>query len=176
MSSERSPLEHYDNVCKEPEISDDILCRIDLLKSLQESFVCRRCGECCKQEFIAFTEKDVLRASLKKSLSPREFIEKFELGLVNNPGFLEFYRLPSGKIGVCPFYSDQGCAIYDARPDVCRGFPFLTPENVHNAFKMNNVMKLGAQCKAAIDQVKGSFYVARQVDEETKLCVYEVRK
>ena len=150
----------------EPEVNEDILCRLDLLKSLQESFVCSRCGECCKQEFIAFTKKDVRRASHGKHMSPVEFIERYELELVSNPGYLEFYRLPSGKIGVCPFFSERGCTIYTVRPDVCRGFPFLTPENVHNAFTMNGVIKLGAQCKVAIDQVKGvSVPMVKRQDE-----------
>lgn len=151
---------------KELEINEDILCRIDLLKSLQESFECRRCGECCKQESIAFTEKDILRAAQKNNLSVSEFIEKYDLGLINNSGDLVFYRLTIGKIGVCPFCSDHKCTIYDARPQVCRGFPFLTPENVQNAFKMNNVIKLGGNCKAAIDQVKGFFGLAKQMDEK----------
>jgi Fe-S-cluster containining protein len=153
---------------RRPDPSEEILCRIDLLKSLQASFVCRRCGECCKQEAIAFTEKDVLRASHKVQLSPIEFINRYELTLVNNPGFLEFYRLPSGKFGVCPFYSDHTCTIHDARPDVCRGFPFLTPENVHNAFKMNNVIKIGAQCKVALEQVKRIYSETIQIVGEAK--------
>jgi Fe-S-cluster containining protein len=137
-----------------PATNEDILCRIDLLKSLQESFVCQRCGECCKQEFIAFTEKDLKRASAGKGMTPEEFVRRYELEMVSNPGYLEFYRLPSGKIGVCPFYAENACTIHQFRPDVCRGFPFLTPENVHNAFKMNGVIKLGSQCKVALDQVK----------------------
>jgi Fe-S-cluster containining protein len=136
-------------------VNDEILCRIDLLKSLQESFICKRCGDCCtKQESIAFTERDIKNVSNKKNLSPQEFIERYGLGLVSNPGNLEFYRLPTRTIGGCPFYSDKACSIYDSRPQVCRGFPFLTPENVQNAFEMNGVIVLGGVCNAAIDQVE----------------------
>jgi Fe-S-cluster containining protein len=147
-------------------INEDILCRIDLLRSLQEDFECRRCGECCKQESIAFTEKDILLASHKKNLSSSEFIERFHLGLIREPGELEFYRLTIGKIGICPFISEHECTIYDARPRVCRGFPFLTPENVRNAFEMNSVIQLGGYCKAAVDQVEKAFKL--QTEEHTK--------
>jgi Fe-S-cluster containining protein len=162
MSKDVPNVEYYCKLRKEPIINEDIICRIEVLKSLQGSFECRRCGECCKQESIAFTEKDILRASHKKSLSPSRFIEKYDLSLISNPGDLEFYRLTIGKIGVCPFYSDHECTIYDARPQVCRGFPFLTPENVQNAFKMNNMITLGSNCKAAIAQVE------RVLDNVTK--------
>jgi Fe-S-cluster containining protein len=164
MGTYGSSTENSQKISKELGINEDILCRIDLLKSLQESFECRRCGECCKQESVAFTEKDILRVAHRKSLSPSQFIDKYDLSLINNSGDLIFYRLTIGKIGVCPFCSEHECTIYDARPEVCRGFPFLTPENVQNAFKMNNVIKLGGNCKAAIDQVKGVL----TINEEAK--------
>jgi Fe-S-cluster containining protein len=142
----------------ELEINDDILCRIDLLKSLQETFECRRCGECCcSQEAIAFTESDLQRASISVSLTPMEFKEKFGLRLIDEPGQLVFYQLPTNEIGACPFYSDHFCSIYDSRPLVCQGFPFLTPQNVQSAFEMKNAIQLGGRCKAAIDHAKRTF-------------------
>ena len=168
MGTDGSFTDNSYKMSKELGINEDILCRLDLLKSLQGSFECRRCVECCKQDSIAFTKKDILRAAHKKILSPSKFIKKYDLVLINNSGDIKFYRLPIGEIGICPFCSEQECTIYDARPQVCRGFPFLTPENVQNAFKMNNVIKLGGNCKAAIDQVKGVFNVTKQMDEETK--------
>ncbi len=169
MSKDVPNAEYYGKLRNEPTINEDIICRIDALKSLQGSFECKRCGECCKQESVAFTEKDILRASHKKRLSPGRFIEKYGLSLISNPGELEFYRLTIGKIGVCPFYSDHECTIYDARPLVCRSFPFLTPENVQNAFKMNNKITLGGNCKAAIAQVEGVLNnVTKELDEKTK--------
>jgi Fe-S-cluster containining protein len=132
-------------------INDDILCRIELLRSLQESFVCRRCGECCKRhEAIAFTENDILQVSQQKNISPQDFREQFGLIPVHNPGNLDYYHLPIEKGAACPFYSDRACSIYDARPKVCRGFPFLTSENIENAFKMRDVIALGDKCQAAI--------------------------
>ncbi len=147
-------------------INGDIQCRIDLLKSFQEDFECNRCGECCKQQSIAFTESDILLAANKTNLSSDEFIEKFSLSPVRNPGELEFYRLTIGNIGICPFCADRHCTIYDARPQVCRGFPFLTPENVQAAFEMDNVIHLGGYCKAAIELVEKVY--KGQMEEKTK--------
>jgi Fe-S-cluster containining protein len=135
----------------ELKVNDDILCRIQLLRSLQESFVCRRCGECCKRhEAIAFTEKDILRASLEKKISPEDFRKRFGLTPVHDPGNLDYYHLPIRKGAACPFLSDRTCSIYAVRPNVCRGFPFLTSENIANAFKMQDVIALGDKCQAAI--------------------------
>jgi Fe-S-cluster containining protein len=139
-----------------PEIDEDISCRIELLKSLQESFECKRCGECCRQESIAFMESDVERASDKLRLSPHDFIDRYGLRTVDDAD-LVYYQLFTGSREICPFNSDRECTIYDSRPQVCRGFPFLTPENVQNAFQMNNAISLCGKCKAAIDQVEAVF-------------------
>ena len=166
MSPNDSYGGHSSRTSKELGLNDDILCRIELLKSLQESFVCKLCGECCKQESIAFTEADIINVSQKKNLSSTEFIETYHLSSIKIPGDLEFYRLTIGELGVCPFCSDQRCTIYDARPQVCRGFPFLTPENVQNAFKMNNVIKLGSNCKTAIEQMERFYSKVPRTNEK----------
>jgi Fe-S-cluster containining protein len=144
---------HSNAIGREPEINDDILSRIEQLKYLQRTFECRRCGECCKQESIAFTERDIERISDKLILAPQEFIQKYDLRTVNNPGELLFYQLHVGTRERCPFNSDRECTIYDARPQVCRGFPFLTPGNVENAFRLKNEIVLGSNCREAIDQM-----------------------
>ena len=155
MSTDDPISEHRNGIGGKLRINEDILCRIELLKSLQESFECLRCGNCCtSQVSIAFTEVDIRNVSEKKSLSPKEFIEKYGLNLVSTPGKLEFYRLPIRINGACPFYSDHACTVYDVRPRVCRGFPFLTPDNVQNAFEMNDVIILGGTCKAANDHLE----------------------
>jgi Fe-S-cluster containining protein len=132
-------------------INEYILDRIEQLKFLQRSFKCRCCGECCQQEAVAFTAADVSRAANNENLAPERFIEKHGLRLVNDPGSLEFYQLRIGSSGICPFNSNRRCAIYDARPQVCRGFPFLTPDNVNNAFRMKNEIVVSGKCKAAIE-------------------------
>ncbi|HEY3420795.1 MAG TPA: YkgJ family cysteine cluster protein [Methanomassiliicoccales archaeon] len=151
--------DNHTKMSRELEINDDILCRIELLKSLQETFMCERCGECCRQESIAFTERDVQRASEKKNISPHEFIERYGLTLADHSVELVYYRLFTGTGEICPFNHDRDCTIYDARPQVCRGFPFLTPENVENAFHLNNEISLCGKCKAAISQAEKIFSV-----------------
>jgi Fe-S-cluster containining protein len=156
MSSDHSQPGYPDEVSKGPELNEEILCRIELLKTLQDSFQCKRCGECCKQEAIAFTENDVRNASQKMDLSPGEFIERYDL-VLNIAENFRYFQLSTGTAGICPFNLDHDCTIYDARPQVCRGFPFLTPKNVQNAFQMNNDILLGSICREAIDQA-GRFF------------------
>jgi Fe-S-cluster containining protein len=138
-------------------INDDVLGRIEQLKYLQETFECRRCGECCRQESVAFTEKDIDRAAHGLNLPRLEFIERYGLCQANDPSELVFYRLPIGMRGICPFNSDRDCTIYEARPQVCRGFPFLTPGNVENAFNMKDEIVLGSNCRQAIEQMSRVF-------------------
>ncbi len=115
------------------------------------------------------TENDILQISRIKNLSIEMFIEQYDLRLKENPGNLDYYELPIAKNAVCPFYVEHSCTIYHARPQVCRGFPFLTSENVQNAFKMNDVIVLGGKCNAAIghlDKFIGD--VPKQMDGETR--------
>jgi Fe-S-cluster containining protein len=139
---------------KELGMNEYVLGRIEQLKLLQGSFKCRCCGECCQQEAVAFTEGDVARAANNENLTPELFIEKHGLRLVNEPGSLMFYQLRIESSGICPFNSNHRCTIYKARPQVCRGFPFLTPENVQNAFRMSNEIVVSGKCKAAIEMVE----------------------
>jgi Fe-S-cluster containining protein len=157
MSEDDSNAPYSNGVFKDPEIDENILSQIEKLKYLQATFECRRCGECCKQVSIAFTERDIIRISDKLDLTSQEFVQKYDLGLVNNPGEMAFYKLDVGTREICPFNSDRECTIYDARPQVCRGFPFLTAANVQNAFTMKNEIVLGSNCKQAIDQMERVF-------------------
>jgi Fe-S-cluster containining protein len=154
MSANGPPQAYSPGADRELGINEYVLSRIEQLRSLQGSFRCRCCGECCQQEAVAFTMADVSRAADYKDLTRERFVEEHGLILVNEPGGLQFYQLRIGGSGICPFNSNRRCTIYDARPQVCRGFPFLTPENVQNAFRMSNEVVVSGKCKAAMELVR----------------------
>ena len=74
----------------------------DMLQSL---FKCQRCGKCCSELYttIRFTEQDLKRIPFNIDIDMNNDI--------------------SGK--PCIFYTDNGCKIYDVRPETCRCFPLF---------------------------------------------------
>lgn len=72
-------------------------------------FRCKRCGFCCQLD-VRLSEKDIKR--------------------LEDSGQKGFYEHRVGSVflkrknGSCIFY-DDGCMVYDARPDICRDFPVL---------------------------------------------------
>jgi len=87
-------------------------------------FICQRCGKCCKEIGIPWSELDVQLVAAHLNMDLDEFLDKY--------GFQD--NQYSGKIeptdfGVtpCPFLTYDRekaiCKIYPVRPWVCRGYP-----------------------------------------------------
>jgi len=75
-----------------------------------KDFECLHCGFCCKLE-VTLDRDDIKRI---RNAGQRHFYRKKQN---------EFFLRKRGKY--CVFYSDK-CRIYDARPRICRMFPFKT--------------------------------------------------
>ena len=91
---------------------------------MQKNFNCKRCGKCCKEIGIPWTELDPVSAADYLDISLSDFIHAY--GFVRN----EY----SGKIeptefnaAPCPFlkYDEVHavCTIYPVRPWICKGYP-----------------------------------------------------
>ena len=91
---------------------------------MQKNFNCKRCGKCCKEIGIPWTELDPVSAADYLDISISDFIHAY--GFVRN----EY----SGKIeptefnaAPCPFlkYDEVHavCTIYPVRPWICKGYP-----------------------------------------------------
>jgi Fe-S-cluster containining protein len=90
-------------------------------------FECQRCGRCCSVRdrgfgFVHLTERDVSTMSAFLELEPKEFNER-HCGTTD--GILHL-RDPQRD---CQFLEDEGCAVYEARPLLCRSWPFW-PKNL----------------------------------------------
>lgn len=68
---------------------------------------CSRCGRCCKLPFLLPRDKKKICEYL--GISINSFEEKYL----------------SGKNSPCPFFKNNRCKIYPARPTVCRIYPFM---------------------------------------------------
>ncbi len=85
------------------------------------SFVCRRCGACCRWPgSVLLEEGDIAAAAAHLGLTPEAFVEGYA-DLARNRAQL---TLKEAGEGACVFLDAAGaCQIYDARPRQCREFP-----------------------------------------------------
>ena len=90
------------------------------------AFTCTRCGDCCTGSpgYVWVTIDEMRRIAEFRGETVEAFAERYvrlvgdRFSLIEKPG------------GDCVFWSvEGGCAVYSARPDQCRTWPFW-PENL----------------------------------------------
>ena len=96
-------------------------------------FRCQKCAECCRhvEDALMLEPLDIYRLSryLRKQEEgvngPEDVLDRYA-----HPTLIEglpIYQLNSvGDDHACVFLKDGRCAVYDARPQVCRMYPFGT--------------------------------------------------
>ena len=74
---------------------------------------------------IVLTPADVLSLARAAGLGTREFLERHTLNPITKDLHLPVVMLRMGEAPQkrCPFVSDQGCTVYEARPWACRMYP-----------------------------------------------------
>ena len=93
-------------------------------------FSCLRCGACCREGpddsglvFASRDEVEVLVASGAGTLD--EVAEPYpDFTPCGNGASVTFGWCLRHREGLCRFLSDGGCAVYRARPWICRTYPF----------------------------------------------------
>ncbi len=85
------------------------------------AFSCRQCGTCCRgRGGIILRRKDSLRLAAHLGLTTQEFMDRYTRKRQGK------YELICGQDGCCVFFSSPGaCAVHEARPDICRAWPFF---------------------------------------------------
>jgi Fe-S-cluster containining protein len=92
---------------------------------------CNRCGACCRdQDGIIISLNDAHLLSVKLGLPLKNFVRKYCRTAssydIFGHGPYQGIALKTKK-GVCTFYADNaGCTVNDAKPMVCRLYPFNT--------------------------------------------------
>ena len=99
-----------------------------VLEKLNAAHVCDRCGKCCEQ-IVGMTGHEAILIAKHLGVLPSAFRQQY---IQEQIGRWHIMRQTNGR---CPFHdaapSGSGmCLIYDARPEVCRRFPFLCPETL----------------------------------------------
>ncbi len=91
-------------------------------------FSCHRDLECytlcCRNANIFLTPYDVLRMKNRLGVSSEEFLRKYTGLLFGEVGLpVVFLQMMEDEERTCPFVSDEGCRIYEDRPESCRNYP-----------------------------------------------------
>lgn len=91
------------------------------------SEMCTKCGGCCRNNpFVELSENEIGALSLFTGLESESFADT-DRG-ANPRRFLKFQ-----ESGNCIFLRETdgnyACSVYEARPSVCRNYPFTTVED-----------------------------------------------
>lgn len=82
---------------------------------------CTACAKCCRALVIAPDYKDVSRLAEHTSLTTHEFRKKYMR--LDAEGDVVMRQRP------CPFLKSSRCSVYEARPNLCRKYPYLDQPN-----------------------------------------------
>ncbi len=95
------------------------------------SFHCRLCGNCCRNVEDKIMVEPLDAFNLARCLRERGEVEYVEdvYSRYTHPDMLEgFYPIflmnTTGPDNACVFLEDSRCSVYEARPKVCRIYPF----------------------------------------------------
>lgn len=93
------------------------------------AFICRMCGVCCEgRGGIVLSEKDLVRLADHMGNSVEDFLAGAAEVMSGKP------VLKVGEDGFCLYYEQGlGCAVHEARPDVCRAWPYFTGNLDHES-------------------------------------------
>jgi uncharacterized protein len=95
-------------------------------------FRCRKgCTNCCEAGgHVYLTPNDIAQAALHLGMDSQEFEERHVVRRLH-VARIKVDRDAKGKQAHCPFLSETGCSIHEAKPLQCRTFPFW-PEVVES--------------------------------------------
>lgn len=87
----------------------------------EKSFSCRRCGHCCHgRGGIVVGQRDLPRLLAYFNMEKEEFLSRYTEIFDGKPALI------TGEDEYCYFFKEgAGCTIHEARPDVCRAWPYF---------------------------------------------------
>lgn len=98
-----------------------------------KTFKCVKCGECCRP-IVKVSEEEIQRIE-QTGLSRTLFLQQNPIDEKEGKNTLKQIN------GVCMFLQRQGeefiCSMYNARPDICRKYPFITQNKISDCRPKN---------------------------------------
>ncbi|HTY14497.1 MAG TPA: YkgJ family cysteine cluster protein [Methanoregulaceae archaeon] len=109
-------------------------------KIKETGFSCIRCGSCCRQESpdsnqVMVTATDLRAIRDISGLSREDFCDPFPGVVRIGEGLTCTFNWELKRTGdECIFLSDSQCKVYQARPWICRTYPFKVTEGMLEVF------------------------------------------
>ncbi len=114
-----------------------------LHEELFREYDCIACSNCCKETTTDLTKEDIGRISRELNMKPKVFIKKY---LGKSEGEFMIKNLP------CPFLGEEGCTIYDCRPEACREYPHTDKDEMLS--RLISLMENCAICPVVFELVE----------------------
>lgn len=93
-------------------------------------------NSCCRDVTIFLHPLDVIRLRKVLNISSEDFLEQYTHRVVSQRSGLPavVLKMAENEAKTCPFVTDEGCSVYEARPYSCRLYPLDTEQGVEYTF------------------------------------------
>ena len=109
--------ERFRRFWKNSDHSDEELRRI--ASRIESEIDCTQCANCCRVPVVTVEEHEISRLAHYLNISPATVIAEYT---DEDEGCHVLRQTKDG----CVFLKNNLCTVYDARPDQCEGFPYLS--------------------------------------------------
>lgn len=108
--------------------------RHKFLAAMQILHDCQKCGKCCvDMSGIAFNSADAVRMAKELDIRRNDFVKDYTIASKNKP--TDRWLNTKGPNHACVFWSEAGCTRYLGRGQVCRLYPWTTPQQTEYVLK-----------------------------------------
>lgn len=102
------------------------------MASMQVIHTCRMCGKCCTgMAGIAYNVIDAERMAKHLGMKRNDWMREYTVPSTKKEG--DRWLKLVGQEQKCPWLTDHGCSQYEGRGQVCRFYPWYSPEQITRA-------------------------------------------
>lgn len=112
-------------------------------REAQDQMDCTTCAACCRNNWVPVDDHETGRLAARLNMEVDDFRARYVTAdEVGEPGI---------DARPCPFIEGNLCSVYEDRPDVCRGYPYVGGNIV---FRMSGIIERAATCPIIFDMLE----------------------